>query len=123
MSRVGHAQGVGMWINQSNDVANACKQNACGLGKARAGKCRACAQKGHAQVGEWCEKARKHTHTQRVLLMLVVGDICGGAGCVWNMNSAQSKERAGDLCLDHPGCGLSAQVGSMLFKYSCGFWY
>jgi len=123
MSRVGHAQGVGMWINQSNDVANACKQNACGLGKARAGKCRACAQKGHAQVGEWCEKARKHTRTQRVLLMLVVGDICGGAGCVWNMNSAQSKERARDLCLDHPGCGLSAKVGNMLFKYSCGFWY
>jgi len=51
MSRVGHAQGVGKWVTRSNDVANACKYNRSGIGKARAGKCSACAQKGHAQVG------------------------------------------------------------------------
>jgi len=34
MSRVGHAQGVGMWITRSNDVANACEQKAHGIGKA-----------------------------------------------------------------------------------------
>ena len=50
MSRVGHTQGVGKWVTRSNDVANACKQNARGIGNARASKCRACAQKGHAQA-------------------------------------------------------------------------
>ena len=38
------------------------------------------------------------------------------------MHSAQSKGRAGGLCLDHPGCGLLAQVGSILIKYGSGFW-
>jgi len=112
-----------MRIARSNDVANACKQNARGIGKARAGKCRACARKGHAQVGAWCAQVRKHTRTQRAWLTSVLGDVCGGAGCVWSMHSGQSKERAGGLCLDYPGCGLSAQVGSMLVKYSSGFWF
>jgi len=61
MNRVGHAQGVCMWITRSNDVANVCKQNARGIGKAQAGKCQAWASKGHAQVGAWCAQARKHT--------------------------------------------------------------
>jgi len=47
MSRVGHAQGVGKWVARSNDVTNACKQNAHCIGKAQSGKYRACAQKGH----------------------------------------------------------------------------
>jgi len=123
MSRVKHAQGVCVWVTRNNDVASACKQNARGIGKAQAGKCRAWARNGHAQVGAWCAQARKHTRTQRVLLTLVFGNVCGGAGCVWNMYSAQSKESAGGLCLDHPGCGLSAQVGSMLVEYSSGFWF
>ena len=106
-----------------NNVAIACKQNASSIGKTRAGKCLAYVQKGHAQVGAWCAQTMKYTRTQRVLLMSGVRDVCGGVGCVWNMNSAQSKERAGDLCLDHLGCGLSAQVGSKLFKYSWGFWF
>ena len=110
MNRVGHAQGVCVWITRNNDVANACKQDARGIGKARAGKCRAWAQNGHAQVGAWCAQARKHTCTQRVLLTLVFRDVCGGADCMWNMYSAQSKEHAGGLCLDHLGCDFSAQV-------------
>ena len=37
------------------------------------------------------------------------------------MEHAQCPEqRAEGLCLDHPGCGLSAQVSSMLVKYSSG---
>jgi len=72
-------------------MANACKQDARGIGKAQAGKCWACARKGHAQVRAWFAQARKHTRTQRVLLTLVFGDVCGGAGSVWNMRSAQSS--------------------------------
>ena len=93
MSRVGHAQGVGKWVALINDVANACKQNARGIGKARAGKCRACAQKGHAQVGAWCVQARKHTRTQRVLLTLGFGYVCDSAGCVWNMHAQCPEQR------------------------------
>jgi len=44
------------------------------------------------------------------------------AVCGTCMHSVQSKERAGGLCLDHLGFGLSAQVGSMLIKYNPGFW-
>jgi len=36
------------------------KHNArAGMGKARAGRCRACAHEGHAQVGAWHAQARK----------------------------------------------------------------
>jgi len=93
MSRVGHAQGVGKWVTQSNDVANACKQNTHGIGKARAGKCQACTQKGHVQVGAWCAQARKHTRTQRVLLTLGLGYVCDSAGCVWNMHAQCPEQR------------------------------
>jgi len=65
--------------------------------------------------------SKDFTRTQRALVTWVLGDVYGGAGCVWNMRNAQSKEHAGGLCVDHPGCGLSAQVGSMLVKYRSGF--
>jgi len=98
MSRVGHTQGVGKWVARSNDVATACKQNARGIGKARSGKYRAYAHKRAPQVGAWCAQARKHTRTQRSLLTLGLGYVCGGAGCVWNMRAQcpEQRTRRGD---------------------------
>jgi len=97
MSRVGHAQGVGKWVARSNDMANACKQNAHGIRKARAGKCRACAQKGHVQVGTQCAQARKYKRRQMVLLTLGFDYVCDGTGCVWNMYTVpRAKDAQGD---------------------------
>ena len=42
--------------------------------------------------------------------------------CGTYMHTTQSKERARGLCLHHPGCDLSAQVGSILVKYGSSFW-
>jgi len=50
------------------DVANACKQNARSVGKARAGKCQACAQK-RAREGRGmvCASKEAHAHTKGVV--------------------------------------------------------
>jgi len=47
-------------------MANTRKQNAlAGMGKARAGRCQACAHEGHAQAGAWRTQARKkYAHTK-----------------------------------------------------------
>ena len=62
MSRVGHAQGVGMWIARSNDVTNACKQNARSIGKARADKLRRAKR---ARAGRGMVRASKEAHAHK----------------------------------------------------------
>jgi len=51
---------------RKTSMANTRKQHAlAGMGKARAGRCRACAHEGHVQVGAWRAQAReRYAHTQ-----------------------------------------------------------
>jgi len=62
MCRVEHAQGVGMWIARSNDVTNACKQNARSIGKARADKLRRAKR---ARAGRGMVRASKEAHAHK----------------------------------------------------------
>jgi len=108
-------------VCKDNKHANARKQNVrAGMGKARAGRCRACAHEGHAQVGVWRAHARKRYAYAKgfvdvgfVDVDCVVGDVCG------NMHNAQSKARASGLSMDHPGYCIVAQVGSCCASARC----
>jgi len=56
----------------------------------------ASAHEGQAQIGASCAQAREtYAHTK-----------------LWIMHNAQSKARAGGLCVDHPGYCLVIQFGS-----------
>jgi len=108
-------------VCKDNKHANARKQNVrAGMDKARAGRCRACAHEGHAQVGVWRAHARnRYAHAKGFVEVnfvdvdCVVDDVCG------NMHNAQSKARASGLCMDRPGYCIAAQVGNCCASARC----
>jgi len=77
-----------------------------------------------ARAGGVIVRASKEAQAQKnggVDVGVSLPSVAVQAVCGTCMRSARSKGRAGGLCLDHPGCGLSAQVGSVLVKYSSSF--
>jgi len=63
-----------------------------------------------ARAGRGMVRTSKEAHVHPKGVVDVGFQRRGGADCMWNMYSAQSKEHAGGLCLDHLGCDFSAQV-------------
>jgi len=69
MGRVGHAQGVGMWLARSNDVANAWKQNARGINTEGTSRQVSGLRAKRVRAGRGMVRASKeaHTHTKGVV--------------------------------------------------------
>jgi len=101
---------------RSNDVANACKQNAHGIGKAQSGNCWA-RKKGTAGRGMVRASKEAHVHTKCVVDVGFWLRLCWCRLCVEHAYTVPIAKNAQEgLCLDDPGCGLSAQFGSILVQ-------
>ena len=116
MSRVGHAQGIGewvpevmMWQTRANRTHTAqARHNQAIIGRAK---------KGTAGRGMVRASKEAHVHTKCVVDVGFWLRLCWCRLCVEHAYTVPIAKNAQEgLCLDDPGCGLSAQFGSILVQ-------